>query len=171
MTAIIYEIKHNSALRHVGQLSTSLNKSPLFTARDLIMQSRRLLQVSNSCYHQNSINQYTDLPPALKKTHILSMSHVPSLPPHPAQTKWNMCKPCNLQAIFPQAVFVDYNKAMAKLFNFWFLVIGWTVQWEKCQCQDSMQALGTLASSQQLLQMVCSLCRPLSQHCLWRAIN
>lgn len=41
MTAIIYEIKHNSALRHVGQLPTSLNRSPLFTACDLVMQSQR----------------------------------------------------------------------------------------------------------------------------------
>lgn len=32
---------------------------------------------------------------------------------------------------------------------------------EKCQCQDSMHALGALASSKQLLQMVCSLCHPL----------
>lgn len=34
MTAIIYEIKHNSALRQVGQLSRSLNKSPLFSAHN-----------------------------------------------------------------------------------------------------------------------------------------
>lgn len=44
MTAIIYEIKHNSALRQVGQLSRSLSKSPLFSAHndlDNLVQYRK----------------------------------------------------------------------------------------------------------------------------------
>lgn len=49
MTAIIYEIKHNSARRQVGQLSRSLNKSPLFTAHNSLIVKHLSLQASHSC--------------------------------------------------------------------------------------------------------------------------
>lgn len=72
------------------------------------------------------------------------------------QTKWNMCELHYLEAILPQAVFVDdgwlnYSSKVLLL-----LTVG-ARQSEKCQCQDSMRALGALASSKQLLQKVCSL--------------
>lgn len=94
MTAIIYEIKHNSALRQVGQLSRSLNKSPLFTAHnDLIVKYQK---VSHSRRHQKAGNRFTDLSLA-QHDHFFVYS---------IQTKWNTCKLCYLQAVPTQAVFV-----------------------------------------------------------------
>ncbi len=64
MTAIIYEIKHNSALCQVGQLSRSLNKSPLFTAHNDLKVKHELLQGSITFLHVVA-NQFTDLSLAL----------------------------------------------------------------------------------------------------------
>lgn len=87
MTAIIYEIKHNSALRQVGQLSRSLNKSSLFTHNNLIMKSQRKQEVSHSHFRVTIIN-----------TLIFHMYWKST----PCGT---CCKLCYLQATPPQAVF------------------------------------------------------------------
>lgn len=152
MTAIIYEIKHNSALRQVGQLSRSLNKSSLFTA------------------HNNLIVKYQYHVPVIltiKKLVIDSLIFLLHFLIVNIQTKWNMGKLCNLEALPTQAVFCGWS--LTKLFNL-RCYCSWLeepARSEKCQCQDSMHALGAFASSKQLLQMVCSLCHPRSQHCLW----
>lgn len=86
-----------------------------------------------------------------------------------------MCKRCYLQATRPPAIFVD---------DLWRFMLEWRLNYstqgvllngavrsEKCQCQDSMHVLGALASSQQLPQMVCTLCRPGSRHRLRGAIK
>lgn len=77
-------------------------------------------------------------------------------------TERDMCKLCNLRAIPPPGLpFVDdhgLNYSTRGVFLGFFFA---AVRCEKCQCQDSMHALGALASSKQLPQMVCSLCHPL----------
>lgn len=90
------------------------------------------------------------------------------------QTKWNMCKTMQPRGHTLPGCLCGWS--LAKLFKlrcffFFLLLTGGTAQSEKCQCQDSMHALRALASSKQLLQMVCTLCHPLSHRCSWRAIN
>lgn len=75
-----------------------------------------------------------------------------------------MCKLCNLRVICAQG----WERSLAKLFDpGWFPRRGVRDAGVRTVCVRS----GALACSQQLLQMVCSLCHPLSRHCLWRAIK
>lgn len=81
-----------------------------------------------------------------------------------------MCKLCNLQAISTQTT----GWSLAKLFNLRCCSsrLVEAAQGEKCQSQDSMRTpLAALASSKQLLQLVCSFCHPLFLRCFWRAIK
>lgn len=138
MTAIIYEIKHNSALCQVGQLSRSLNESQ-FTA------------------------DHT------KKSHFLFFSAENSHSWDFDPRKWHWCfakgwtssrawvNDDTLRALLLGRSVCMMGKLFSSWCSFWFLT-GWSEQSESCQGQDGVHAPAASACSQQLLQMVCSLC-------------
>lgn len=141
MTAIIYEIKHNSAHRTNGtalcHLSLSLALSFLLESYDSEVYSTPLMQLINI------LEILLNTP--------FSLLH------HPNQLE--TCKLCNLRVICAQGS----EGSLAKLFDpRCFPRHGVRNAGVRTVCLRS----GALACSQQLLQMVCSLCHPLSRHCL-----
>lgn len=145
MTAIIYEIKHNSARRtngtalHHGTVSLPLSLSFLFEPFD-----------SDAA---NAANKYFE---DFVEHNLFFIT--------PPQTNWNTCQLCNLRVICARGS----AGSLAKLFDLrCFPRHGVRNAGVRTVCLRS----GALACSQQLLQMVCSLCHLLSQRCQWRAIN